>query len=95
MLENTQSIAKISNVDHLKPGMQIVAYLRLERIFKDLDTQTFQWIKNEFRGSKTTILRRNVQCDIKIENLKEGDTVSTIFDIPKSKKQYHTIYLSI
>ena len=68
--------------------MVISAYLSPGQKFKNVDSDTCFWLKTEFSGAKTTVQRRNVQMDIKIENLKEGDTINTIFDIPDSQSHY-------
>ena len=90
-LRTFQSVATISSVDHLKQGMVIVAYLGLDKVFDSLDREACDWIKAEFSGAKTTILRQNVELVIKVENLRAGDTIQSIFDIPDRHSKYTTV----
>ena len=88
MIKLNESTILISKVAYLKPGMVITSYLDLEKKYKNLRKIDCLRLLSDFEGAKTTIFRRNRQFITKISNLKAGDTVLKIFDIPKSNFKF-------
>ncbi len=84
------ALKKVS-VRELKPKMQIRSFIGFSRKYKPVDNQTSEWVKLNFRGTKSIIERNGKRYGIPINKLNDGDVILKIYEFPKELNKLTTV----
>ena len=83
------SIQTIVSIKELTPPMIILEFVNLYKhpIYKKINTNTLTFIQNSFVGTKVKIIRQKEKMAVEVRNIKEGDALLSIYDLPPSLKK--------
>jgi len=73
-------------IEELKTGMLIEAYLGLEDRFATLDQKGCDWLKLNFAGTQTKVIREGALKAVAVENLNPGDQPQQVTAFPQRLK---------
>ncbi|MCP4750287.1 MAG: HD domain-containing protein [Proteobacteria bacterium] len=86
MTKDTQNIRSGIDLQDLEEGMTITAYSSFDDKYRSMDGKTRDWVKLNFKGAGIVVERSGEELDLKIGELKIGDTIRRIHKFPSSLK---------
>lgn len=69
-------------VADLKKGMVIKAYSRFSKRYQNMDEQTCEFVRHNFKGTRCVVQRGKKKLNIPVKSVKPKDTLKGIFDFP-------------
>jgi len=82
---NTQKPMSTKNVSvsELKPGMIILAYTRFSATYDNLAEVTSNWLKLNFKGARSVIVRGGKRLDVPVDATTAGDRLIRLYRFPE------------
>ncbi|MCP4753641.1 MAG: HD domain-containing protein [Proteobacteria bacterium] len=87
MAGKTQYIQSEVSVSKLKKGMTILAYTGFSERFRTMDRYTSKFVRHNFRGTNTVVIRNMEKMDILVEEVLTGDTLIKVYNFPPNLKK--------
>ncbi len=84
MNNSVKKLVEAVSVDKLKADMIIIAYTGFSNQYRNINPRVCGFLKLNFAGSKTVVLRDNVKIEVPIEAIRMGDSILKIFSFPNS-----------
>ncbi len=69
-------------VADLKKGMVIKAYSKFSKRYVSMDEKTCEFVRHNFRGARSVVLRGKKKLNIEVKLVKPGDTLKGIYNFP-------------
>ncbi len=89
MARKDRTVLKNVTLSRLRGDMTILEYSKFSDRYELMDKKTCTFVKHNFQGTRAEIIRDGEKVKIRIENVKQGDTLKKILDSGSALESFY------